>query len=446
MRRSILIRGGRVIDPASNVDRVTDVLLKDGRIEAIDDRLSTPDDADVIDAPGMVVCPGFVDVHVHLREPGGEHKETIATGSHAAVAGGFTTVCAMPNTDPPIDDPAAVGFVRAEGLRAGRARVYPVGAISVGMAGERLTEFGEMVDAGAVGVTDDGRPVSDAGLMRLALEYARTFDIPVAAHCEVLSLSRKGSMNEGIVSTRLGLTGIPNAAEDVMIARDIILAELTGGRLHVQHVSTRGGVELIRRAKEAGLSVTAEATPHHLTLTDDAVDRYRTDAKMNPPLRTNADREAVRAGLADGTLDCIATDHAPHARDEKDVPFEQAPMGTTGLETAFAAVYTDLVLPGTLALELVVEKLTAGLGLLDLFVPTIAAGERANLVLVDLDAEWVVGESGYESRSENSCFAGRTLRGRVLLTVASGAVAYRERSTILSVPARVASSARQSLR
>ena len=427
--RSILIRGGRVIDPASGVDRVTDVLLQDGRIEAIDDRLSAPDGADVIDATGMVVCPGLIDLHVHLREPGGEHKETIATGSMAAVAGGYTTVCAMPNTDPPIDDPAAVGFVRAEGVRAGRARVHPVGAISVGMGGERLTEFGEMVDAGAVGVTDDGRPVSDAGLMRLALEYARTFDIPVAAHCEVLSLSRKGSMNEGIVSTRLGLTGIPNAAEDVMIARDIILAELTGGRLHVQHVSTRGGVELIRRAKDAGLLVTAEATPHHLTLTEDAVDQYRTDAKMNPPLRTNADRLAVREGLADGTLDCIATDHAPHHYDEKEQAFDDAPFGIVGLETALGVVLTHVVSEGVLSLPKAIERMTIGPAkAFKLEGGTLRRGAPADVTIFDPSAAWTVDPKRFKSRSRNTPYAGWPLNGRALVTIVGGAIVWDARA------------------
>ncbi len=427
--RPVVIRGGRVIDAASNVDRVADVLLKDGRVEAIDDRLSAPDDADVIDASGLVVAPGFVDVHVHLREPGGEHKETIASGSHAAVAGGFTTVCAMPNTDPPIDDPAAVGFVRAEGLRAGRARVHPVGAISVGLGGERLTEFGEMVDAGAVGVTDDGRPVSDAGLMRLALEYARTFDIPVAAHCEVLTLSRQGSMNEGLVSTRLGLTGIPNAAEDVMIARDLVLAELTGGRLHIQHVSTRGGVEMIRRAKDAGLLVSAEATPHHLTLTEEAVDRYRTDAKMNPPLRSEADRQAVRAGLADGTLDCIATDHAPHHYDEKEQAFDDAPFGIVGLETALGLVLTHVVDEGVLSLPKAIERMTIGPArAFRLDAGSLRRGATADVTVFDTSAEWKVDPKRFRSRSRNTPFAGWPLRGRALLTIVGGVIAWDARA------------------
>jgi dihydroorotase len=264
----ILLTGGRVVDPSQGVDEVRDVLLVDGRVAATGRGLGRPDGADIRAVDGMVVCPGLIDLHVHLREPGFEHKETIASGARAAAAGGFTAVCAMPNTDPPVDDPATVGFVRAQGLRAGAARVWPTGAISIGQQGERLAQIGEMVEAGAVAITDDGRPVTDGGVMRLALQYAHAFAIRVASHCEDLSLSRGGSMNEGLVSTRLGLTGIPNAAEDAMIARDLMLAELTGGRLHIQHVSTRGGVEMLRRARDRGIDVTAEGSPHHFTLTD----------------------------------------------------------------------------------------------------------------------------------------------------------------------------------
>ncbi|HEX7243908.1 MAG TPA: dihydroorotase, partial [Longimicrobiaceae bacterium] len=340
MTRPMLIRGGRVVDPSQRMDAVLDVLLHGGAVAELGERLDAPEGAEVFDASGMVVCPGLVDVHVHLREPGQEHKETIASGARAAAAGGFTAVVAMPNTDPPIDSPASVGFVLAEGIRAGAARVYPTGCITVGQKGEQLTEIGELVDAGAVAITDDGRPVMSAAVMRLALEYAQTFDLPVAVHEEDLTLSRGGAMNEGIIATRLGLTGIPNAAEDVMIARDLLLTQLTGGRLHVQHVSTRAGVEMIRAARARGVRVSAEATPHHFTLTDAAVDPYRTDAKMNPPLRSEADRDAVVQGVRDGTLDVIATDHAPHHYDEKEQAFEDAPNGIVGLETALGLALT----------------------------------------------------------------------------------------------------------
>lgn len=425
MTRPLLLRGGRVIDPGCGLDEVLDVLLADGVVARIGRDLEAPEGADVRDAGGLVVAPGLIDVHVHLREPGGEHKETIATGARAAAAGGFTAVCAMPNTDPPVDDPAAVGFVRAAGARAGGARVYPTGAVSIGQAGERLAEIGEMVAAGAVAITDDGRPVSDAGLMRLALEYSRTFGIPVASHCEEKALSRGGSMNEGIVSTRLGLTGIPNAAEDVMIARDLILAELTGGRLHVQHVSTARGVAMIREARARGVAVTAEATPHHLTLTDEAVDGYDTNAKMNPPLRTAADVEAVRAGFADGTLDVLATDHAPHHYDEKEQAFDDAPFGIVGLETAFGLCMTELVEKGVLTLpELIRRMSTNPARAFGLPGGTLAEGTIADVSVLDPSAAWTVDPARFYSKSRNTPFAGRKLRGRAALTIVGGVVVY----------------------
>ncbi|MEC7807809.1 MAG: dihydroorotase, partial [Gemmatimonadota bacterium] len=311
MSAKALLKSGRVVDPSQGLDAILDLLLVDGIVASIEKNVSAPEDADVIDCSGLIVSPGLIDVHVHLREPGEEHKETIETGVQAAVAGGYTAVCAMPNTDPPIDDPAAVGFIVAEGRKAQAARVYPVGCISVQRAGENLAPIGEMVDAGAVAITDDGNPVMNSGLMRLALEYAQAFGIPVADHPEDLGLSAGRHMNESIVSTRLGLAGKPNAAEEVHIVRDLLLAELTGGQIHLQHISTEFGVDAIRQAKARGVRVTAEASPHHLVLTEEAVEGYRTEAKMNPPLRTAKDVAAVRAGLADGSLDVIATDHAP---------------------------------------------------------------------------------------------------------------------------------------
>ena len=428
-RRPLLLKGGRVIDPSSGMDEPADVLLADGRVEAIGRGIGGPDDAQVVDVQGLIVAPGFIDVHVHLREPGGEHKETIATGARAALAGGFTAVCAMPNTDPPVDDPAAVGFVRAEGLRAGHARVYPVGAVSLGLRGERLTLIGEMVEAGAVGITDDGHPVADAGLMRLALEYTRTFGVPVAQHCEEKALSRGGSMNEGVVSTRLGIGGIPNAAEDVMIARDLMLAELTGGRLHVQHVSTRRGVQLIRAAKEGGVRVTAEGTPHHFTLTDDACDGYRTEAKVNPPLRCPEDRAAVIAGIGDGTLDVIATDHAPHHYDEKEQAFEDAPFGLVGLETALGLVVTELVDTQVLTLAQMVERMScAPARAFSLPGGTLRRGAVADVTVFDPAREWTVDPSKFLSKSRNTPFHGRTLRGSAELTIVDGTIRWR-RST-----------------
>jgi len=423
--RPILLRGGRVIDPSRNFDDVADVLIVDGTIARIGGSADLPEGTLVRDVAGLVVSPGFIDVHVHLREPGGEHKETIATGARAAVAGGFTSVCAMPNTNPPIDDPASVGFVKAAGLRGDGARVYPVGCISIGQNGERLTQMGEMIAAGAVGFTDDGRPVSDAGLMRLALEYSRTFDVPIANHCEEKSLSRGGSMNEGLVSARLGLAGIPNAAEDVMIARDLILAELTGGRLHIQHVSTHRGVAMIREAKARGIRVTAEATPHHFSLTDEAVDGYRTEAKVNPPLRQAIDREAVIEGVKDGTLDVIATDHAPHHYDEKEQAFEDAPMGLVGLETALGLVITRLVEPGHLPLGEALQRMTvAPARAFSLPGGTLEVGAPADVTVFDPAAEWTVEPDRFLSKSRNTPFAGWTLRGRVMLTIVGGRVIY----------------------
>jgi dihydroorotase len=362
---------------------------------------------------------------VHLREPGYEHKETIATGARAAAAGGFTAICAMPNTDPPVDDPATVGYVLAAGLRAGAARVYPCGAVSVGQKGERLTEVGEMIHAGAVAITDDGRPVLTAGLMRLALEYARTFDIPVASHCEDLTLSRGGSMNEGVISTRLGLTGIPNAAEDVGIARDLLLAELTGGRLHIQHVSTRAGVAMIRAAKERGVLVTAEAAPHHFTLTDDAVQAYRTEAKVNPPLRSAADRDAVVAGVADGTLDVIATDHAPHHYDEKEQAFDDAPFGLVGLETALGLAITELVDRQVIDLPtLVLRMSTAPARAFRLPGGSLRAGAPADVTIFDAQRAWTVDPASFHSKSRNTPFAGRVLRGQAVYTIVHGRIVH----------------------
>ncbi|HEY8468571.1 MAG TPA: dihydroorotase [Longimicrobiales bacterium] len=423
--RALLLRGGRVVDPSQGIDDVLDVLLVDGKVARLGRDLEAPEHAEVRNVAGLVVCPGLIDLHVHLREPGGERKETIETGARAAAAGGFTAVCAMPNTDPPVDDPAAVGFVRAQGMRAGYARVYPVAAVSVGQRGERLAAIGEMVDAGAVAISDDGRPVADAGLMRLALEYAQTFGIPVASHCEDLSLSRGGSMNEGLVSTRLGLQGIPNAAEDVMIARDLLLAELTGGRLHIQHVSTRRGVEMIRAAKERGVQVTAEATPHHLTLTDEAVDGYRTEAKVNPPLRTAADVAAVREGLADGTLDVLATDHAPHHYDEKEQAFDDAPFGIVGLETALGIALTELVGKGVLTLSQLVDRMSCGPArAFRLPGGTLAEGSPADVTVIDLNAEWTVDPDRFLSKSRNTPFAGWKLVGQAALTIVGGRIVW----------------------
>jgi len=430
----LLLRDVHALDPRTGLDGRRDVLVRGGEIAEIGApaTIAAPPDAEIVEGEGRHLFPAFVDPHVHLRTPGQEHKEDLETGTRSAAAGGYCAVIAMPNTSPVIDSAPILGALLDAAAREARVPVGFMPAITRGLQGSELTDMAELRSLGAAGFTDDGRPVTDAGVFRRALQYQRLCGGVLALHEEDPALSGKGAMHEGVVSALLGVAGIPSVSESTMIARDCALAGYEGARIHIQHLSARESVQVIADAKARGVAVTCEASPHHLTMTDEDVRTLDTRRKMNPPLRAEEDRQALIEGLRSGVIDCIATDHAPHARDEKDVPFEQAPMGTTGLETAFSAVYTDLVLPGTLALELLVEKLTAGLGLLDLFVPAIAEGEAANLVLVDLDAEWVVGESGYESRSENSCFAGRTLRGRVLLTVAAGAVAYRERSTLLT--------------
>jgi len=425
MSGHILLRGGRVVDPSQKLDAVRDVLLADGRVAKLGERVDASPDTRVLDCTDLVVTPGLVDVHVHLREPGGEHKETIATGARAAAAGGFTAVCAMPNTDPPIDDPATVGFVLAEGRRAGAARVYPVGCISAGRKGERLALIGEMVETGAVAITDDGSPVMDSGLMRLALLYAQAFGIPVADHPEDLTLSARGHMNAGLVATRLGVPGKPNAAEDIHIVRDLLLAELTGGRIHLQHVSTRFGVESIRQARARGVRVTAEASPHHLILDESAVEGYRTDAKMNPPLRTPEDVAAVRAGLADGTLDVIATDHAPHHYDEKEAAFTDAPNGIVGLETALGLVLTHVVGKGVIDLPTMVERMSCQPArAFGLDGGTLAEGSVADVTVLDPAATWTVDPRAFRSKSRNTPFAGWELRGRTRWTIVGGSVVF----------------------
>ncbi len=432
--RPIVLRSGRVVDPSQGLDAVRDLLLADGKVAALVPSLDeVPESAEVIDCSGLVVTPGLIDVHVHLREPGGEHKETIATGARSAAAGGFTAVCAMPNTDPVIDSPATVGFVAAAGRAAGAARVHPVGALSMGQKGERLTEIGELVEAGAVGITDDGLPVMDSGLMRRALEYAMAFDIPVADHAEDVGLSRGGVMNEGVVSARLGLRGKPNASEDVHVARDLLVAELTGGHIHLQHVSTRQGVELIRQAKARGVRVTAEATPHHLLLTDQAVEGYDTNAKMNPPLRSEADRLAVVEGFLDGTLDTLATDHAPHHYDEKEQAFDDAPFGIVGLETVVGLLLTHFVHgedaggrhPGSLGLATFVERASVQPArAFHLPGGTLREGRPADVTLLDLDRIWTVDPSRFRSKSRNTPFAGWELRGRAVRTIVGGRTVF----------------------
>ncbi len=426
----VLVRAAHVLDPRSGLDGAHDVLVRAGEIAEVGvaGAVTPPRGVEVVDGAGRHLFPGFVDPHVHLRTPGQEHKEDLETGTRAAAAGGFCAVVAMPNTSPVVDSALLLRALRDAAARDARVPVGFMPAITRGLLGEELTEMAELRDEGALGFTDDGRPVASAGMLRRALQYQRLCGGVLALHEEDPSLSGRGAMHEGEVSALLGVTGIPSVSESTMVARDAALAGYEGGRVHMQHLSCAESVRAVAQAKEQGFAVTAEASPHHLCLTDEAVRGLDTRMKMNPPLRTEADRQALIDGLRSGVIDCIATDHAPHARDEKEVPFEQAPMGTTGLETAFASVYTELVAPGVLDLALVVERLTAGGALLGLPIPRIAPGEPANACLVDLDAEWEVGENGYESRSENCCFAGRRLRGKVLLTLAAGSVAFRERA------------------
>jgi len=423
--RPILLEGGRVIDPSRGFDQIADVLIVDGKISAVGSGLSVPGGAERVSVNGQVVAPGLVDVHVHLREPGREDAETVATGARAAAAGGFTAVCAMPNTDPVTDNQAAVGFIVKQAAAARAARVYPIGAISVGQKGEQLAEFGEMVAAGAVAVSDDGHPVASSHLMRTALEYALSFGIPVAEHCEDPALAGTGVMHAGTVSTRLGLRGIPAAAEEIMVARNILLAELTGGHVHLCHISTRGSVDLIRWGKARGVNVTAEATPHHFTLTHEACDGYDTNAKMNPPLRTAADVEAVREGLRDGTLDVIATDHAPHHYEAKEREFDDAPFGVVGLETALGLGLTELVGGAYLSLPQLIDRMsTMPAKVFHLPGGPLRPGAEADIVVFDPEASWAVDPARFLSKSRNTPFGGRPLRGEVTMTFVGGDRVY----------------------
>ena len=425
---TLLIRGGRVIDPAQNIDRVDDVLVRDGLVVSIGHEGGQPlGKADeTIEARGLIVAPGLVDMHVHLREPGREEDETIESGTRAAVAGGFTSVACIPNTEPPIDTQAAVEFIHQKAARADTCNVFVVACVSRGREGKELAEIGRLVEAGAVAFSDDGAPVYDAELMRRALEYCRMFDKPILAHEEVLELSRGGVMNEGLVSLLLGLPGMPAAAEDVMIGRDIALTEATGGRLHVMHVSTAGGVALIRDAKRRGARVTAEACPHHFTLTDDSLRGFDSNYKMSPPLRTAADVEAIIEGLVDGTIDCIATDHAPHAREKKMLELDRAPFGILGLETAVGLSVTRLVATGRIGWPRLIEAMsTLPARILGINRGTLRPGGVADVTLIDPERSWLVDVGSFQSKSVNSPFHGWTLRGRAVATIVGGRIKHR---------------------
>jgi dihydroorotase len=419
---AVLLRGGRVVDPSRHLDQTLDVLLKDGVIAKVDEKIAAKG-ADVVEAAGFVVAPGFVDLHTHLREPGYEYKETIATGTRAAAAGGFTSVCAMANTDPVSDDAPTVAFVVRRARETGAVRVFPIGAVSKSLQGIALAEIGSMKAEGIVAISDDGKPIANGNLMRRALEYASMFDLPVVVHEEDPSIVGAGVMNEGWASTRLGLAGWPNVGESAMVARDLQLAALTRARLHVAHVSTRESLEAIRAARRLGVPVTCEVTPHHLLLTDEDVARsgYDTRFKMNPPLRTEADRSALVAALVEGTIDCVATDHAPHHEDEKNVEFADAPFGVTGLETALPALVDGLLVPRAITLLRLVEVLsTAPARAFGLPYGTLAEGAPADVVLFSTTKSMHVTPDGFQSRSKNSPWLARTLRGRVEKTWVAG--------------------------
>jgi dihydroorotase len=431
-RVDLLIRDVRVFDPREGIDTRLDVCVIDGEIAQLAEPGTLDGEAiasaELMDGGAAALFPAFFDPHVHLRTPGQEHKEDLETGTRAAAAGGFCGVIAMPNTDPVIDSAPLLRSLRDAAAREARVPVGFMAAITRDLAGQELSEMATLRQEGAIGFTDDGRPVASAGMLRKALQYQRLAGGVLALHEEDPSLSAGGSMREGPVSAALGLTGIPSVSESTMVARDSELALYEQGRVHFQHLSARSSVEAVAVAKLRGAHVSAEASPHHLLLTEDELRGLDTRLKMNPPLGNEQDRLAIVEGLRSGTIDCVATDHAPHAREEKEVPFEQAPMGTTGLETAFAALYTMLVKPGVLDLGTLVERMTAGAELFEVPVSRIAVGQPANLALIDLNATWVPGEHGWESRSENCCFAGRRLSGRVMLTLADGTIAYRQRA------------------
>ncbi|HYM54589.1 MAG TPA: dihydroorotase [Solirubrobacteraceae bacterium] len=431
----LLLREVHVLDPRADIDAVHDVRVRGGEIAELGGPGTIEADGgeEVVEGHGRLrLLPAFFDPHVHLRTPGQEHKEDLESGTRAAAAGGFAGVIAMPNTDPVLDSAPLLRSLRDAAAREARVSVGFLAAITRGLQGEQLSEMAELRKEGALGFTDDGKPVQSAGMLRKALQYQRLCGGVLALHEEDPTLSRGGCMNEGAVSAALGIGGIPTVAESTMVARDAALAGYEDARVHFQHLSCAASVDAVADAKARGFRVSAEVTPHHLLLTEEEVRGMDTRMKMHPPLTTESDRRALIEGLRAGTIDCVATDHAPHARDEKEVPFEQAPMGTTGLETAFAALHTGLVLTGVLELGALIFRMTAGAALFGVPAPLIAVGEPANLALVDLDAEWVAGEHGWESRSESCCFAGRRLRGRVLLTLAAGAVAHRDRTIAIA--------------
>ncbi len=420
---NVLLKGGHVIDPVTGTDDTLDIQIRDGSITEVGRSLTGKKSIDTIDLRGKIVAPGFLDMHVHLREPGYEHKETIETGCRAAAAGGFTGVCCMPNTNPPIDSESVVRYVKRRGATVldGVVDVFPIAAVTKGREGKELAPMAELVQAGAVAFSDDGSPVESSEVMRRAFEYASMFDVPLIQHAEEASLTKGGVVNEGFISTSLGLPSIPSIAEAMMIARDLSLLEYVGGRYHAAHISTAQSWELIRSAKKRGLPVTCEVTPHHFTLTEEAIGGYDTNTKMNPPLRTQEDVEAMKVGLSDGTIDVIASDHAPHSFDEKEVEYINAPFGIVGLETAVGLAATELIESGLLSWKMLIEKFSVNpRRILRLATLKIQPNEKANLMIVDPNFEWVVDISKFKSKSRNSPFGGRRLKGRAIGVINNG--------------------------
>lgn len=418
----LLIKGGRVIDPAQNIDEIIDILVEDGKIVKVSANIKSKD-AQIFDASGKLVCPGFIDMHVHLREPGYEAKETIATGTRAAAAGGFTSVACMPNTKPVTDNTAVINFIKSKADSEGVVNVWPIGAITKASSGKELAEIGDMLGAGAVAISDDGQPVMNSEVMRCALEYTKMFNVPVISHSEDKELASGGDMNEGYYSTLLGLKGIPAEAEEIMVARDIMLARLTGARVHIAHISTAGSAELVRLAKKEGLPVTAEVTPHHLVLTEQAVEGYDTSTKVNPPLRTDKDIQALKTGLKEGVIDCIATDHAPHAEEEKDVEYPLAPCGLVGLETAVPLVWQALVSEGVLTPAQLIAKLTVNPAtILGIIRGTLEPGMPADITILDENEERIIDVKKFYSMGKNSPFDNWKLKCFPVATIVNGQI------------------------
>jgi dihydroorotase len=434
LRKPLLIQGGRIIDPSQGIDEISNLLITEGKISWLGKEAPPPTDYDTLDAKGLIVCPGFIDLHCHLRQPGFEEKETIATGTQAAARGGFTTICCMPNTNPPLDSQSVVDYVKSKAATEGVVRVLPIGCISKGSQGHELVEFDELASAGVIAYSDDGKPVINSRIMRLALDYGRALGLPIIDHCEDTTLTEGGQMNEGAISTRLGLPGMPAVAEEIIVARDLALARLTGARLHIAHVSTEGSVDLIRRAKENGIKVTAEVTPHHLTLTEEKVIGYDTNAKVNPPLRTKQDIQALIQGLKENVIDIIATDHAPHSKVDKLCEFALATFGISGFEIALGSLMS-LVHNGELTPATLIAKLTCEpariIGDKCGKLGTLAIGTLADVTVFDPNMEWVVDTSAFASKGKNTPLAGSTLKGKVVTTISQGKLVYKDDSISL---------------